>query len=221
LTDPTSRTLWARFLKRGFDVAAASILIILLIPLLLLVALLIKSTSRGPVFFIQARAGRDGEIFRVTKLRTMRGGRRPDPEELVPLNHPEITPVGRLLRRFKIDELPQLWNVLRGEMSLVGPRPTLSKQVTAYDEFRRQRLLVRPGITGLAQVYANSAVSWDERILYDIAYVRGCSFALDCRIMLRTILVLIRGEESTTRPFWETRFARHVLPPADYGGTQR
>ena len=94
--------------------------------------------------------------------------RTPDPKELVPLSHPEITPVGRLVRRLKIDELPQLVNVLKGEMSLVGPRPTLPDQVAAYDDFRRQRLLVRPGITGLAQVNSNASVPWDERILFDV-----------------------------------------------------
>jgi undecaprenyl phosphate N,N'-diacetylbacillosamine 1-phosphate transferase len=159
----------------------------------------------------------NGAIFRPFKFRTMRGERKPDPKEIVPLAHPDITPVGRFLRRTKLDELPQLLNVIRGEMSLVGPRPTLPDQVADYDEFRRQRLLVRPGITGLAQVYSSALASWEERILYDIAYVRRCSFLLDLHIMARTVMTVLLGEERTRRSFEETRFARYVTPPTGYG----
>ena len=155
-------------------------------------------------------------IFQLCKFRTMLGGRIPDPKELVPLDHPEITRIGRFLRRTKLDELPQLWNVLRGEMSLVGPRPTLPDQAAAYDEFRRQRLLMRPGITGLAQVYGHAAMSWDERILYDIAYVRRCGFMMDLGILCRTLWVVLAGEGRTTRPFASTRYARSVDVPDGY-----
>ena len=137
----------------------------------------------------------------------MRGGRTPDPKELVPLDHPEITSAGRLLRRLKIDELPQLINVLKGEMSLVGPRPTLPDQVAAYDDFRRQRLLARPGITGLAQVNGNATVPWDERILSDIAYVRLCSFTMDLGILLRTVWV---AAYDAPVPRHQIRTARHA-----------
>jgi undecaprenyl phosphate N,N'-diacetylbacillosamine 1-phosphate transferase len=208
-----SESLWLRVLKRPFDLVAALLLVLLLSPVLLLVAVLVKLTSPGPVFFIQDRAGKDGRIFRLVKFRTMRGDRKPDPKELVPLHHPDITGLGYLLRRFKIDEFPQLFNVIRGDMSLVGPRPTLPDQVAAYDAFRRQRLLVRPGITGLAQVYGNSLMPWDERILYDFAYVRRCGFFLDLSILLRTILVVFVGERRMTRPFVETPFAVIVTPP--------
>jgi lipopolysaccharide/colanic/teichoic acid biosynthesis glycosyltransferase len=214
-----SKTLWALGGKRAFDVVAASLLIIILSPVALLAALLVKLTSRGALFFVQDRAGLDGMTFRLPKFRTMLGTRTPDPKEHVPLSHPEITPVGRWLRRLKIDELPQLINVLTGEMSLIGPRPTLPDQVAAYDEFRRQRLLVRPGITGLAQVNGNTSVPWDERILYDIAYVRRCSLLMDMGILQRTVWVLLVGEKSTTRPFQATRYARHVKPPEDYSTT--
>ncbi len=203
---------WTRWGKRAFDVCGSVVLIAGLSPILLLAAALIKLTSRGSLFFIQERAGKNGEIFRLVKFRTMRGNRRPDPRELVPLDHPEITPVGRVLRRLKIDELPQLANVLRGEMSLVGPRPTLPDQVAAYDAFRRQRLLVRPGVTGLAQVFSSASASWDERILYDIAYARSCSAWLDTIILLRTILVILLGEARTTRRFSATQFARLIDP---------
>jgi lipopolysaccharide/colanic/teichoic acid biosynthesis glycosyltransferase len=213
---PISKTPWARGGKRVADIAGAALLLLLLSPLLLLMALAIKLTSSGPVFFRQDRGGKNGAIFRPFKFRTMRGGRAPDPKELVPLSHPEITAVGWILRRFKIDELPQLLNVLKGEMSLVGPRPTLPDQVAAYDSFRRQRLLVRPGVTGLAQVYSSAAASWEERILYDIAYVRRCRFLLDLRILLRTPVTMILGEERTARPFFHTPFAIWATPPPDY-----
>ncbi len=206
-----SRTVWARAIKRPCDALAGCVLILLLSPALLAIALLIKLTSPGPVFFTQVRAGKDGRTFWLVKFRTMRGDRTPDPKELVPLNHPDITPLGYVLRRFKIDEVPQLLNVIRGDMSLVGPRPTLPDQAAAYDDFRRQRLLVRPGITGLAQVYGNSMMPWDERILYDIAYVRRCGFMLDLWIVLRTVLVVFVGERRMTRRFDESPFARFVV----------
>jgi len=212
-----SASIWLRTLKRPFDLVAAMLLLVVLLPVFLLVAILVKLTSPGPVFFTQDRAGKDGRIFRLVKFRTMRGDRKPDPKELVPLQHPDITGLGYALRRFKIDELPQLFNVVKGEMSLVGPRPTLPDQVAAYDDFRRQRLLVRPGITGLAQVYGNSLMPWDERILYDIAYVRRCGFLLDMSILLRTFVVVVLGERRMTRPFAQSPFAR--LTQSAEGGT--
>ena len=213
-----SDTLWARGGKRVFDVAATSVALVALSPVLIVAAAAVKLTSRGPLWFMQERVGRDGRRFRVVKFRTMRGGRTPDPKELIPLDHPDITPVGRLLRRLKIDEMPQLVHVLKGEMSLIGPRPTLPDQVEAYDDFRRQRLLVRPGISGLAQVYGNTSIPWDERILFDIAYVRGCSLVMDLGILLRTVWVILAGEAHTTRAFRTTRHARHVDVPDSYGG---
>lgn len=208
-----SESVWLRTLKRPFDLVAALLLVLLLSPVLLLVAVLVKLTSPGPVFFTQDRAGQDARVFRLVKFRTMRGHRTPDPKELVPLHHPDITRLGYVLRRFKLDEFPQLFTVIRGDMSLVGPRPTLPDQVAAYDTFRRQRLLVRPGITGLAQVYGNSLMPWDERILYDIAYVRRCGLFLDLSILLRTILVVFVGERRMTRPFAESPYAVFVTSP--------
>lgn len=208
----TSQTFWARRGKPLADALMAVIALAICTPLLLICGILIKVTSPGPVFFNQVRAGRRGAPFKVIKFRTMRGGRTPDPREVVPLSHPEITPVGRVLRRLKIDELPQLFNVLRGEMSIVGPRPTLLDQVEGYDDFQRQRLLVKPGLTGLAQVYSSAAATWDERIKYDVAYVRLCSPLLDLRILFRTILVILVGESRTARPFHSTSFARVIDP---------
>lgn len=206
------KSFWTQTGKRTSDLLGAALLLVVLSPIIVLAAAMIKITSRGTLFFVQERAGRDGAIFRLVKFRTMRGGRTPDPKELVPLEHPDITRVGRVLRRLKIDELPQLYNVLRGEMSLVGPRPTLPDQVAAYDGFRRQRLMMRPGVTGLAQVYSSAAAPWDERILYDIAYVRSCGAWLDMAIILRTFLVMILGESRMSRSFASTRFSSLIDP---------
>ncbi len=196
---------WYAPIKRLIDVVLSLIGLILLAPVLLIAAVLIKLTSPGPILFTQTRAGRYGRPFKVYKFRTMRGGRAPDPKELVPLDHPEITTVGRWLRRLKIDELPQILNVLRGDMSLIGPRPTLMDQVEKYGEFERRRLLVRPGCTGLAQIHGGTAISWPERIVWDVCYVENLSPALDLQILLRTPVVILLGEE---------RFAR-ILPQSN------
>jgi len=190
--------LYAPF-KRTADVVTAAGVLVVLSPLLLLASLAIKLTSRGPLLFTQDRVGRGGRRFRVLKFRTMRGGRQPDPAELVPLDHPEITPVGRLLRRTKIDELPQLLNVLIGDMSVVGPRPTLREQVEQYDDFERRRLEVRPGCTGLAQVNGNTALPWPERIKWDVFYVDHYSPWLDAWILLKTVAVIVAGERRFVR----------------------
>jgi lipopolysaccharide/colanic/teichoic acid biosynthesis glycosyltransferase len=207
-----STSIWARGLKRACDLLLSLVALIVLSPILLTAMLLVRLTSPGPIFFMQTRTGRLGRQFRPYKLRTMRGGRAPDPNELVPLDHPEITPIGRLLRRLKIDELPQIMNVVNGDMSLIGPRPTLPEQTREYDEFKKQRLLVRPGITGLAQVNGNAAISWDERIKYDVHYVRHHGFWMDVGILFKTLLVLLRGEEHFARRFDESPYARGGTP---------
>lgn len=202
-----SRTLWAHGFKRAFDLVA-SLTGLLLVSVVLLPAMLaVKLSSPGPFFFVQVRTGRDGRAFRPVKLRTMRGDRKPDPKEIVPLDHPEITAVGKLLRRLKIDELPQILNVVNGDMALIGPRPTLPDQTDAYDAFQRRRLLARPGLTGLAQVNGNAAISWDERIKYDVYYVEHHGFWMDVGILFKTVLVVLRGEEHFARPFAESPYA--------------
>ena len=203
-----SRAIWARGPKRACDFLLSLLGLVLVSPLLVAAMLLVKLSSPGPVFFRQVRTGPGGREFRPYKLRTMGGGRTPDPNEIVPLDHPEVTRVGRVLRRLKIDELPQILNVVNGYMSLIGPRPTLPDQTRAYDDFQRQRLLVRPGVTGLAQVNGNTAISWDERIKYDVYYVRHHGFCMDVGILLRTVPVLLHGEERYARPFEESPYAR-------------
>ncbi len=212
----TAPTMWARGPKRLFECMLAALLVVLLLPITIPSAMLIKLTSPGPLFFTQIRTGLHGTRFRILKFRTMRAGRQPDPKELVPLDHAEITAVGWWLRRLKIDELPQLLNVVAGQMSLIGPRPTLTTQTDAYDAFRAQRLRVRPGITGLAQVCGNTSIIWEERILFDIAYVRRCSLGLDAWILCQTVSVVVRGNCKAPALFAESRFASDVAIPEDY-----
>ena len=197
-------------LRGVLDVIVSTAVLVLASPVLLLAAALIKLTTPGPLFFTQKRIGKGQAHFRIYKLRTMRAGRKPDPEELVPLDHPEITPIGRILRRTKIDELPQLLNILKGEMALIGPRPTLPEQVAEYNDFQRQRLGCRPGITGLAQINGNTVLSWNERIKYDVYYVKHASPWLDLVILVGTARTLLFGEHRGCRPFDDSPYARRT-----------
>jgi undecaprenyl phosphate N,N'-diacetylbacillosamine 1-phosphate transferase len=204
-----SRSLWARGPKRGFDLLVAGLLLVLLSPVLLVAAVLVKLTSRGPVFFCQLRAGRQAKPFRVRKFRTMFHTHAHDPQETIPLDHAAITPLGRVLRRFKIDEFPQLFSVLSGSMSLIGPRPGLVSQAEAYDDVQRRRLLLRPGCTGLAQVNTMSrGADWTERIRYDVYYVQHCSLWLDLKILAKTPFVLLFGEKRFDRTFDQSPYAQ-------------
>jgi len=179
--------------KRALDVVGASIGLALSAPILAASALAVRLEDGGPVFFRQERVGIAGSTFTVVKLRTMVvGAEGKGAGYAVDRGDARITRVGRLLRGASIDELPQLWNVLVGDMSLVGPRPTLAYQVERYDERQRRRLDVRPGLTGWAQVNGRAALSWPERIELDVWYVEHRSLALDLRILLRTAAVLAR-----------------------------
>ncbi len=152
-------------------------------------ALAVRVTSRGPVLFRQERVGRDGELFTVLKFRTMRDGDNP----IIP-DASVITPVGAVLRRLSLDELPQLVNVARGEMSIVGPRPTLAYQVERWTAEQCNRLAVPPGLTGLAQVNGRNDLSWPERIEFDLAYVGSQSLRTDLGILVRTATAMVGGE---------------------------
>ncbi|MFB6247611.1 MAG: sugar transferase [Salinibacter sp.] len=174
--------------KRTLDIVGASLLLVGLSPLLGLVVLAIWGTDGRPIFFVQVRAGRDGAPFRLFKFRSLKPGPK-DPTR--PADH--TTQIGGFLRRWAIDELPQLWNVLRGEMSLVGPRPVPSVQVDRYGPRECVRLRVRPGLTGWAQIQGRNVLSWPERIELDRWYVQHRSLRIDLRILARTLPVLIRG----------------------------
>ena len=181
-------------MNRAADVAIAGTGLVLTSPLLALAAVAIKLEDRGPILYRQTRVGKDGEDFDVLKFRTMVvGAETMGAGFAVDQGDRRITRVGRVLRRTSIDELPQLWNVLRGDMSVIGPRPTLRYQVEQYDEHQRRRLEVRPGLTGWAQVHGRAALPWEERIELDVEYVERRSPKLDLEILLRTPLALFRG----------------------------
>jgi exopolysaccharide biosynthesis polyprenyl glycosylphosphotransferase len=184
-------------LKRVIDVVGAVVGLVLAAPVIALAGIAIWLEDRGPVLFRQERIGRGGKPFQVLKLRTMRGAPaeplEPSPVRIVALVEElkapvdELTPLGRFLRRTSIDELPQLWCVLRGTMSLVGPRPLRAFEVACLDEWQRDRLLFRPGVTGFWQVLGRSDTGWEERMRLDYLYARHWSLAIDIRIMLRTV----------------------------------
>ena len=181
-------------LKRVLDVVLASSLLALSAPPLALAALAVKLGDGGRVLYRQRRVGRGGDEFELLKLRTMVvGAERLGAGFAVSRGDPRITRAGRVLRLLGVDELPQLWNVVRGEMSLVGPRPTLAYQVERYTPRQRRRLEVLPGITGWAQVNGRAALPWDERIELDVWYVEHRSFWLDLRILARTPRALLGG----------------------------
>jgi lipopolysaccharide/colanic/teichoic acid biosynthesis glycosyltransferase len=181
-------------LSRVLDVVLAALLLLIAAPLLVLAALAIRLESRGPVFYRHLRVGRDGEMFELWKLRTMIPGAESMGAGLYVLDgDPRITRVGRMLRRFSLDELPNLVNVLRGEMAIVGPRPTVQEQVDRYTDRQRRRLEVKPDITGWAQINGRTSLSWPERIELDVWYVEHRSMRLDLRILARTARMLATG----------------------------
>jgi len=179
--------------KRVLDASCAALGLVLLLPLTAVIAIGIRCGSPGPVLFRQVRVERAGRRFTLFKFRTMRVGAKSDPagrvhvDLPVPTDDPAITPFGRRMRQLGLDEIPQLLNVLRGDMSLVGPRPTIPEQVEAYTAWERRRLEVPQGITGLAQISGRNNLPWPERIRLDIEYVERCGLGEDLRILLLTV----------------------------------
>jgi exopolysaccharide biosynthesis polyprenyl glycosylphosphotransferase len=194
-----------RVLKGAFDRSAAALALVLLSPLLLVLGAIVRFTSKGPAFYFQTRVGRNGEEFRMVKFRSMYVGSDARLAELQSLNEnadgllfkirddPRVTPIGRFLRRFSLDELPQLLNVLGGSMSLVGPRPPLPSEVAQYGDDVRRRLLVKPGLTGLWQVSGRSDLSWEDSVRLDLHYVENWSFALDMVVLMKTARVVVKA----------------------------
>jgi lipopolysaccharide/colanic/teichoic acid biosynthesis glycosyltransferase len=181
-------------LTRLFDIVVASTALVLTAPLQLAALVLIRVETHGSPIYRQRRVGKDGEPFEMLKLRTMVSGAENVGAGLaVNYGDPRITRTGRLLRRFSIDELPNLINVLQGEMSIVGPRPTIQVQVDQYTDRQRRRLDVKPGLTGWAQVNGRASLPWHERIELDLWYVQNRSFALDMRIIAMTVRMLVTG----------------------------
>jgi len=181
-------------LNRALDVAIAGVGLAVASPLLAAGAAAVKLQDGGPVLYRQTRVGMDGVDFELLKLRTMIvGAERQGAGYAVNQGDPRITAVGRLLRRLSLDELPQLWNVVRGDMSVIGPRPTLRYQVEQYTPQQRRRLEVKPGITGWAQIHGRARLPWAERIELDLWYVHNRSWKTDLRILLRTPRALFGG----------------------------
>jgi lipopolysaccharide/colanic/teichoic acid biosynthesis glycosyltransferase len=182
-------------MTRAFDVLVAAAGLVVLSPLLLIAAAAIKLGSRGPVLYRQRRVGKDGREFELLKLRTMVEGSDPvGVGTVVERDDPRVTAAGRILRRTSLDEVPNLVNVLRGEMAIVGPRPTIPAQVKDYTSRQHRRHEVLPGITGWAQVQGRAGIPWEERIELDVWYVDHRSAALDLHILARTVRLLVTGQ---------------------------
>jgi lipopolysaccharide/colanic/teichoic acid biosynthesis glycosyltransferase len=213
ITAPFKRPYRA-LIKRVLDLTITLIALALLWPVMLLIALLIKLDSPGPALFVQKRIGKGGYPFNIVKFRTMshnvddsghrkfmqsfvRGeiGKRGNGRTIYkPFSESQVTRVGRILRKTSLDELPQLFNVLRGEMSLIGPRPNVPYEVEAYKEWHKERLSVLPGITGLAQVNGRSAIDFDQIARYDIDYARRVNLAMDLKILIDTAGSVLKGK---------------------------
>ena len=181
-------------MKRCFDFLISIFLLVLLSPLFIITAVLIKLTSKGPLFFRQQRVGKNGKLFSVYKFRTMIDKVRSFDKQTF-IGDVEVTAVGKIIRRLKIDELPQLLNVVKGDMSLIGPRPCLPALIKDFNESGKKRLLVRPGLTGLAQVNGNIYLTWEQRWEFDRNYVENQSLALDLKIISKTVLIVLFGEK--------------------------
>ena len=200
-------------LNRAADALGAGAALVVASPLIGIAALATKLEDGGPVLYRQQRVGKDGVEFELLKLRTMIvGAETKGAGFAVDQGDPRITRVGRILRRLSLDELPQLWNVVRGEMSLVGPRPTLRYQVERYTNHQRRRLEVKPGLTGWAQVHGRAALPWEERIELDVWYVEHRSPRLDVKILALTPLALFRGTYRGEKGGWADRPAAEASP---------
>lgn len=198
--------LYKRFFKRTFDIVASGGALLILSPLIGVTSLWLHFANKGAgAFFFQERPGKDGKIFRVVKFKTMTDER--DAEGKLLPDADRLTKVGKIVRSTSLDELPQLWNVLMGDMSLIGPRPLMVKYLPLYSPEQARRHEVRPGITGWAQVNGRNNISWTKKFNYDVWYVDNVSFLLDCNIILKTIQkVICRSDinkegQATTVPF--------------------
>ena len=195
------------FIKRAFDIVASAALIIILtiIPVFIIVPIAIKLTSKGPAVFVQERSGKDGKVFNIYKFRTMKllpeGAYSVDGVlykangELLEPSSTRITKVGKFLRKTSLDELMQLFNILNGTMSFVGPRPTLPYQAKSYSDEQKRRFEMRPGVTGLAQVSGRNNLTWTEKIAYDVEYIDNFSLWEDIKILFRTVAVVLKKDD--------------------------
>jgi undecaprenyl phosphate N,N'-diacetylbacillosamine 1-phosphate transferase len=181
------------FIKYFFDKIFAILLFILLLPVFLIISLLIIIEDGCPVFFIQDRVGLNGKIFKMYKFRSFR--KKADLSNVYTYSDdPRISKVGKFIRRFSIDELPQLINIIKGDMSFIGPRPNLPFQYQTLNDIQKQRYLIKPGITGLAQINGRNKLKWEKRIYYDLIYIKNYNLLLDLYILYKTFFIVISGE---------------------------
>jgi len=180
-------------IKRILDIGISAGLLVLISPILILASYLVFWDVGRPIFYRQVRSGKDGKPFTILKLRTMANLIGSGPESSGASDEERVSKIGKLLRRSSVDELPQLWNVMRGEMSLVGPRPLLTEYLDLYSDEERRRLWVRPGVTGLAQIQGRNAISWAEKFRWDLWYVDNWSLRLDIKILALTIFIVAKG----------------------------
>ncbi len=189
-------TFYEKYVKRFFDVILSLFALILLSPVMLIVAILVRTKLGSPVIFCQERPGKNERIFKLYKFRSMTD-KRDEKGELLP-DEVRLTKFGKLLRSTSLDELPELWNILRGDMSIVGPRPLLVKYLPLYNEVQKHRHDVRPGLTGWAQVHGRNTISWEEKFEYDVWYVEHLSFAIDVKTVFLTVKKVFRREGITS-----------------------
>ncbi len=183
------------FFKRILDFLFSILFLFILSPILLIIAFLVLISSSGPILFTQKRMGLNFKLFTIYKFRTMYINAKKGDHQIF-IGDSDVTPIGNFLRRYKLDELPQIYNVLLGEMSLVGPRPCLPSTLNGMSDRVKKRFKIKPGLTGLAQINGGILLSWPERWEYDICYVKKCSMILDLKIILRTLFVIIFDEKT-------------------------
>ncbi len=190
-------TFYSKFIKRILDIVLSGAALVVLFPLLLVVAVLVKIKLGSPVLFCQERPGMDEKIFKLFKFRTMRNAVDPKTGETLP-DEERMTDFGRLLRKTSLDELPELINIFKGDMSIVGPRPLLVKYLPLYNEEQRKRHNVRPGLTGWAQVHGRNLLSWEDRFKYDVWYVNNVGLLVDIKTILLTVKCVFVREGITS-----------------------
>lgn len=210
-------SLYERYGKRGIDILGATIIIVVAAPLFVMAGIIVKCGVGGPILFSQRRGGHKGHVFRMVKFRTMTEER--DANGLLLPDERRLTPAGQFLRTFGFDELPQLFHVLTGQMSLVGPRPFVACYLDHYTVQLKKRHDVRPGITGLAQVNGRNALSWEEKFHYDLKYIDQMSLWLDLKILFRTVFVVVSKQGVTapghaTMPRWSGQASKQAMPMA-------
>ena len=197
--------MYKSFIKPFFDIMSSFMGLILLLPIFLIITIFLYFANYGKPFFFQSRPGKNGKVFKIIKFKTMNDKKDKDGNLLS--DEIRLTKTGNFVRKTSLDEIPQLFNVLRGEMSIIGPRPLLTSYLHLYDDFQNRRHEVKPGITGWAQVNGRNAISWDKKFEYDVWYVDNVNFFLDCKIIFKTIQKVIKregintGDGSTKEPF--------------------